>query len=676
MGLFEVSLKTKSPSYADMEFLNPSKKIKLDLPNNHDGNIENDDEWGGDDITAEEFDMLETQATQKLAETSSRTFRQPFPVTNGKNKTVSIKEDEMKQQQYELEGKIRILSDSITKLSKELNDEKINRDKLIAQKVSEFKIKENTLHKEIQRLESVLQFKNQEMKSVYDKVHILQMQVKEKKENLEKEQRDVVRKEEKLKEKETDPQSFKFQDNFLNKFQFESRSSIHVTGIQNKNNESAFRKYRLQIDTPKGKTTGSEIVSSILCNRLSIPPAQNSFISPLITNQNPNALARTSVQISPVSIARLNSDKETSELLDYFDNVLENYVTHLNGISDRNAVAGPSTTSPLSLRRKESSQDRSYVISVLKDLSLFLSCHQFVSVVQKLEFTSMDSNENKKVSKQNDLMQAMNTNQTICHTVHSLFRSLVRLSNSNTYPTSFVKIEEIEWSLAALVSWSFSASQNFMQYISEIPLASFISSYHSERSLVLILKLLTNLCTCKRIIPVVTHQNDTCVLCSLASLTLQKINGSTPQFINVMLLVEDFFSTIFTMYNFRELKLDLSPCPSLILQGIVISLWKFCEIHKENTGEFNLIFRKGFTLLHLLSRYFPNFKERRTGFEDNYISLVGRMLTMSKENPLFKDFYDLIHDLWDFQDDTSELDLDEPSEDSVTNMDFLSQTSS
>ncbi|KAF8770159.1 hypothetical protein HNY73_017724 [Argiope bruennichi] len=598
MGLFEVSLKTKSPSYADMEFLNPSKKIKLDLPNNHDGNIENDDEWGGDDITAEEFDMLETQATQKLAETSSRTFRQPFPVTNGKNKTVSIKEDEMKQQQYELEGKIRILSDSITKLSKELNDEKINRDKLIAQK-----------------------FKNQEMK----------------------------RKEEKLKEKETDPQSFKFQDNFLNKFQFESRSSIHVTGIQNKNNESAFRKYRLQIDTPKGKTTGSGIVSSILCNRLSLPPAQNSFISPLITNQNPNALARTSVQISPVSIARLNSDKETSELLDYFDNVLENYVTHLNGISDRNAVAGPSTTSPLSLRRKESSQDRSYVISVLKDLSLFLSCHQFVSVVQKLEFTSMDSNENKKVSKQNDLMQAMNTNQTICHTVHSLFRSLVRLSNSNTYPTSFVKIEEIEWSLAALVSWSFSASQNFMQYISEIPLASFISSYHSERSLVLILKLLTNLCTCKRIIPVVTHQNDTCVLCSLASLTLQKINGSTPQFINVMLLVEDFFSTIFTMYNFRELKLDLSPCPSLILQGIVISLWKFCEIHKENTGEFNLIFRKGFTLLHLLSRYFPNFKERRTGFEDNYISLVGRMLTMSKENPLFKDFYDLIHDLGTFR---------------------------
>ncbi|GBL83908.1 hypothetical protein AVEN_100809-1 [Araneus ventricosus] len=662
-----------------MEFLKPSKKLKLDLPNNHDGDFENDEDWGGDDITAEEFDMLETQATQKIVAGSSKIFRQPLPITNGKNQAIPTKEEEMRQQQYELEGKVKILSESIGKLSKELSDEKINRDKLIAQKVNEFKVKENTLKKEIQKLESVLQFKNQEMKTVYDKVHILEMQVKEKKENSEKEKKDTA-----MKEKITEPQSSKFQDNFLNKLQFEAGSSSHTSVTQNKTKEPSFRKYRLQIDTPEGKTRGSGIVSSILCNRLAILPAHNSFISPIITNQIPDASGRNSVQISPVSIARLNSDKQTEELLDYFDCVLKNYVIHLNVISNRNTVAGPSTTSPLSLRRKESRQDSSFVISVLKDLSLFLSCHQFASLIQQMESTSVVSKTSKKVSKQTDLTQAVNTQLSICDKtaskfhgiMHSLFQSLVCLSNPSTYPTGYLKIEEIKWSIAALVSWSSSASQNFMQYVSEIPLASLINSYHSVRSLLLTLKLLTNVCTCKGIIPVITHQNESCVLCSLASLTLQKISGSPVEFINIMLLVEDFFSTLFTVYSFYELKLESSPCPSLILQGIVSSLRKFYEIYKENTGELILIFRKGFTLLHLLSRYFPNFKERRAGFEDNYISLVGVMLTLSKENPLFKDFYDLIHDLWDFQDDTSELDLEEPSEDSVANMDLSSQTSS
>ncbi|CAL1285260.1 unnamed protein product [Larinioides sclopetarius] len=437
MALFEVSFSIKRRLDVDMEFLNPSKKLKLDLPNNLDGNFENDEDWGGDDITAEEFDMLETQATQKIVAGSSKTFRQPLPVTNGKNQAIPIKEEE-KSQQYELEGKVRILSDSLAKLSKELTEEKINRDKIITQKVNEFKVKENTLQKEIQKLESVLQFKNQEMKTVYDKVHILEMQVKEKKKNTE-EKKDIARKDEKQK---TNPQSSKFQDNFLNKFQFEPGSSIHTSGMQNKTKEPSFRKYRLQIDTPEGKTRGSGIVSSFLCNRLAILPSYNSFISPIITNQTLDTSGRNSVQISPVSIARLNSDNQTEELLDYFDSVLKNYVIHLNGISNRNIVAGPSTTSPLSLRKKESSQDSSFVISVLKDLSLFLSCHQFTSLIQKMESTIGVSN--KKASKQNDLTQVVNTQLSSCdkttskfhNMMYSLFQSLVCLSNPKTYPVS------------------------------------------------------------------------------------------------------------------------------------------------------------------------------------------------------------------------------------------------
>lgn len=50
---------------------NPSKKIKLDFQN--DGNAGNDDLWGqdDDDITAEEFDLLEIQATQSCNQNGS-----------------------------------------------------------------------------------------------------------------------------------------------------------------------------------------------------------------------------------------------------------------------------------------------------------------------------------------------------------------------------------------------------------------------------------------------------------------------------------------------------------------------------------------------------------------------------------------------------------------------------
>lgn len=48
---------------------NPNKKIKLDIPNKNDGNVVNEDLWGQDDLTAEEFDMLEIQATQAINKT-------------------------------------------------------------------------------------------------------------------------------------------------------------------------------------------------------------------------------------------------------------------------------------------------------------------------------------------------------------------------------------------------------------------------------------------------------------------------------------------------------------------------------------------------------------------------------------------------------------------------------
>lgn len=59
---------------------NPSKKIRLDLQTRNDGSAGNEDLWGQDDLTAEEFDILEIQATQSC----SKTISNDHPHTNNK----------------------------------------------------------------------------------------------------------------------------------------------------------------------------------------------------------------------------------------------------------------------------------------------------------------------------------------------------------------------------------------------------------------------------------------------------------------------------------------------------------------------------------------------------------------------------------------------------------------
>ncbi|GFQ64667.1 uncharacterized protein TNCT_712851, partial [Trichonephila clavata] len=661
---------------------NPSKKLKLDLSNNHDGNFGNDDLWGQDDLTADEFDMLQSQATQKLGRDSTNAFRQPYSTVNGPVEASTSKTEEMIQQQYELEGRIKILSVSIENLSKELREEKLNKDRIISQKVQEFKEKENVLQKEIEKLKISLQFKNQEMKTISDKAHFLEFQLKERKEIHEKDKSKNPTKEKTERQISPQPSNIQVSNEFSKRFKFESGHPVRTSNEQN-SSKSSFRKFKLRVNASKGKTPGCDLVSSILCNRLVITPAQSSFFSPLTTNQGPDAMSTNSSQISAVSIARLNSNKQTEELINYFDCSLQNYLTHLKAISSRTVVAGSNKTSPLSLRRKEFNQDRACVISNLKDLAFFLSSHQFSSLIQKLEFVPGDLNKSNQVPEQKKTIQTSNNQSLNCNKMtiklderlHSLLQTLVHLSNPNTYPSGYPKNEEIEWSLASLVSWSSTASKSLIQFVGEIPFVPLINGDHSVESLCLVLQLLTNFCSHKGIISVIIHQ-DGCVLCAVAHLVLLKISASPMKYLSIMIKVEDFLSVIFTLYSFSELRLESSSCSTLILQGVVTSLCKFYEIGGKEISTLNLVFKKGFTLLHLLSRYFPNFKERRVAFEDCYISLVCEILKLTKENTFFKEFSDLIHDLWDFQDDTSELDLDEPCEDSTQNIDVSSQNNS
>lgn len=65
----------------------------------------------------------------------------------------------MKQLQYELEGRIKLLSHSLEKSAKELNEERLHREHLVRERIKEISEREANLKKEVARMQSILEFK-------------------------------------------------------------------------------------------------------------------------------------------------------------------------------------------------------------------------------------------------------------------------------------------------------------------------------------------------------------------------------------------------------------------------------------------------------------------------------------------------------------------------------------
>ncbi|KAG8195005.1 hypothetical protein JTE90_008177 [Oedothorax gibbosus] len=622
-------------------FNNPNKRIRLDLSNNFDSNLPNDDLWGAEDLTADEFDKLEFQATQSHRQDEApRAFVQPLPPAASNNISLAIV-DESKQQLYELEGKVKILSQSLEKTSNQLKEEKLLRDKLVNERLSQSVAKENELRKEIKKVESSLQFKNQEMKCLYEKVQLLEAQLKEKKEQI-------------------DLPAAPTSNSFLKKFKFDAGTSNHKPELCPEKKPSS-RKYKLQVDSPRGKVLGSSIISTLLCNKLTMNPVPNFSSTLPQTHHSLETASKQSAKLSAVSILRLSSDQQTEEVFDYFSCVFKNYLDNLKTMKTN-------SNSPYS-KRKEIKQDQAVAIACLKDLAYITSSPQFLSIVKKYCCEIKISNQMTDVpsTSKSNLFPAFNQQPNkpfikVC----SLLQSLVSLASPDSYPVNYFNNEEIELSFVSLVSWSTLAPESLIVLSEDISYQTIMCCYEESNLLNPSIKFMTNLCIHKKFIFLLLHKDDSCLLCILSSLIVQKITKSPLKYTTVMISIIELLSAAFSLYSFQGLSLENSTCSSLVLQAVIISLWKFCELfYKESSSDIILVLKKGFTLLELLSKYLPNFKEMRSLCEDSYISLVCGMLDLSKENPDFKDLYDLIHDLWDFQEDSSEFDLDEPfSEDS------------
>lgn len=655
----------KRPLTNDVMSGNPNKKIRLDFHDRAEGSAGNDDLWGQDDFTAEEFDMLEVQATQSCNQTVSYPNHNAHQINvvnfDGPNSVSQV--GGLKHLQYELEGRVKLLSHSLEKSTKELNEERANREKIINDRMQVCKLRENDLQKNVEKLQSDLDFKEQEMKSVCSKLQVLKAQQTQ---------------ERKISCAETSTNK-NFED-FLVSFkpchkQVE-RSKITST-------YKFCRKHKLFVDAPRDNTESVDILSSILCSRLAIPSFSS---SENLTNSAPSIDTLSNINFSPMSVVQLNRQQNSDELLEYYTFCLKCHIAYLKTAAGSNSGISIKA-SPMSARRKETNWvSPETVISCIRDTIYTLSAVKFDLGLQKSEDTKHAPSSSKSKQKLSyDKESSLNFSDGDSGKKHEsvinmdilsgILETLLTLANPMTFPNGYPQTEEIELSLSALFIISLTYPKIFLENVPELPLQSLQRPHQSVTSICITLKLIISLSSSPNFAPFLFHKASNCVLCSIAAFLCGTLHPSPEKYAVSMLLIEDFLSSVLSVHSIIGDQLDTAPCITEVIKGVVISLWKYYQSNDQNSYSM-LIIKKGFILLHFMSSSIPSFKERRSQVEDEYISLISSVLTLSKENVEFREYYDLIHNLWDFQTDVSEFDLDEASDDTQSSTNEMDVTDS
>lgn len=125
--------------------------------------------WGDDDFTAEEFDLLQSQVSSQLI---------PNTKTNCifENKSDELKK--LKEQNYALEGQIKMLRSTLEQNLKDLDKERLEKMSLIENYYDQQKEQQKSFNKIKEQLETQLNFKDHELRTTLEKLTVLQQKGK------------------------------------------------------------------------------------------------------------------------------------------------------------------------------------------------------------------------------------------------------------------------------------------------------------------------------------------------------------------------------------------------------------------------------------------------------------------------------------------------------------------
>lgn len=122
-----------------------------------------------------------------------------------------------------------------------------------------------------------------------------------------------------------------------------------------------------------GEVNGIEILSSILCSRLSVLSFLN---KESIVNSGCLADSSCSSSLTPVTVLHLKNEQKCDEILDYYSDFLKNHVNLLKTLTSKNNHVSSNRSSSISAKPKEAFYSQT-VVTYLTDIIYIYSSTSF-----------------------------------------------------------------------------------------------------------------------------------------------------------------------------------------------------------------------------------------------------------------------------------------------------------
>lgn len=666
------------------DFSNPSKKPRLDQidqNNNNDDDDENLALWGHINFTAEELDLLEEKATQEAAQQENQTANQQVVikvadqnkfqnntvsgqlasfniVTNGESEKTVL--DKLQLLNYELEGKNKQLSEAMLKLQGELQDERSRREQVIEGKLAKLKQTQVDLHQEIEKLNTTLLFKDQELRTERSKIHSLENKLKEK---------DEVQTHTNSNSQETSvkkPTTKKSPNKLPSWCSFDYRNKPATAESEVQTVTVRSRKFPLSLQAPRGESRETDAICKLLSCRVVDSCCESDPVCDSEGNVYPmNEIFKRARDSSSKAVTTLRYNGESDNVWRPYEVVLQEFVVCLKAERSSLRIATEKVRIPTEAMSHCNLNRQNGILSCLRSLTrlMFLRCPNGNSgQLGSNKYGKRGNSEVCSISSMSIFNADDEKMEVVQDRTYSLLELLIMLANPTTYPDNYKKDYEIKWALSALAAWSSHSKESLESCIEDLPFHSLVSGSEGMECAYLTLKLLSSLIGLTSFKAALVHHSDSwCIWCNIGNLcecVHDDYSGDTAGLF--MSVIENFLFGALNCYGFAMIGKESCPCSSQLIQGIIIMLSR----QLGSSQDFHLpchvsVIRKGVTLLCLIAIHIHNFRARRHPVEEKYILLVGELARLCKTNLEFKKFQDKIKELWDFQLETGEFDIEE-----------------
>ncbi|XP_022250030.1 uncharacterized protein LOC111087501 [Limulus polyphemus] len=714
----------------------------------------NEELWGDEEMTAEEFDLLESQVMElETQKTDSR----PLPhkisdqtpsvtvtklmsssppgfctlqnleigtsTSNNLNQSnelvvvlqTKLKEhqqeiSELKNHQYVQEGQLSMLRTSLEQRSKELDQERLERECLLDIKLQEQKQEELKLKQQIEKLQTELHFKDQEIREALEKIQALDQRCKHKL-NIPEEKLPLGSSKSSQKLNCSSQQGKACENGFLARFSSMTEQKSAV-GIQtedefvlrdfekfsvNKQNLSLVDRllasgvpswFIESLINHKASSLSSSDIEKIHFNKALLKPISMlpratedpgsrlliASLFPSVGYESMSSYLKHMVSYSKQETSKFNCISVHVDILEVVVKYLQEFLESLNTssfpiVSDLGRIPKTQPTSASATQDSNSLHEYKEVtavfglqtvVTILSSLSPHIGSF-FSSALEDIDenghLTQLASSANLFTQKDNFCVSSGTKLQDKTETaIHRFILLLLRAANPQFLNGELVNQTVLEWSLMVLLSIVHSVMQNggsVKKLLCQLDVATLVSGSYGIEMAWITLNILVCALPERTVAETVLRHcskpvEQSCVFKNVSELCNQLVGSNVGIRTDVVSLIIDFISKTMSTLGF-DFVLSTDCCAAGVMASIMRVLHQELENFQVlNTEKSKTCLKKGISLLALVSRYCSSsFSQLCSTARGEWANFLHDLMIMCASDTSFKqNVRDDVQELW------------------------------